>query len=80
MVKDKHEKILDDFCFGRGEKNKEGNRWVYIAEVKTESLKSYFNGGQGKKIFVADFGEGYDDVKEAGIFLWDKSSKKVYRV
>ena len=39
-----------------------------------------FNGGKGKSAYQHDFGEGYEGVKEVGIFVWDKPTKKVYRV
>lgn len=30
--------------------------------------------------FRHDFGETYENVKEVGIFIWDKNYKKVFRL
>jgi hypothetical protein len=43
-------------------------------------VKSYFNEGKGKEPCRYDFGEGYEGVKYAGLFLWDKKLKKVFKV
>jgi hypothetical protein len=48
--------------------------------VKQEAAKSYFNEGKGKQPYKYDFGETYDDVKDVGIFIWDKNLKKVFKV
>jgi hypothetical protein len=80
LVKERHEKLMQDDCFGRAAHTKDYSRWVYVAEVKQEPAKSYFNEGKGKAVYKHDLGEGYDGVREVGIFIWDKITKKVHRV
>ena len=79
-TKGKHEKVFQDDVFGEAQPSSDGSKWVYIAEVKQEEPKSYFNEGKGKLPFKHDFGETYDNVKETGIFLWNKTLKKVFRI
>lgn len=63
---------MQDDVFGKAEFSADGSKWVYLAEIKQEEPKSYFNGGTGKAPYKNDFGETYDNVREVGIFLWDK--------
>ena len=53
---------------------------MYVAEVKQEGVKSYFNEGKGKQVYQHDLGERFDDIREVGIFVWDKTHKKAWRV
>lgn len=55
--------MLQDDVFGKANHTQDYMKWVYIAEVKQEVVKSYFNQGQGKQVFKYDFGEGYEGVK-----------------
>lgn len=43
LIKDKHEKVLQDDVFGKPAHSKDYSRWVYVAEIKQEPVKSYFN-------------------------------------
>lgn len=39
-----------------------------------------FNEGKGKQVYQHDIGERFDEIKEVGIFVWDKKEKKAWRV
>jgi DUF971 family protein len=39
-----------------------------------------FNEGKGKQVYQYDIGERFDDIKEVGIFVWDKKEKKAWRI
>jgi hypothetical protein len=47
---------LQDDVFGKASHNKDFSRWVYVAEVKQEGVKSYFNEGKGKQVYQHDLG------------------------
>jgi hypothetical protein len=47
---------LQDDVFGIARLSSDKNRWVYVAQVKEEKVKSYFQKGQGKTHFEYDFG------------------------
>jgi hypothetical protein len=34
LIKDKHEKVLQDDVFGKAAHNKDYSRWIYVAEIK----------------------------------------------
>ena len=78
--KGKHEKVFQDDIFGRAECSSDGQRWAYVAEIKQEEPKSYFNGGRGKPQYKHDLGETMEGVKETGIFVWDKKLKRLVRI
>lgn len=63
MTKGKHEKIMQDDVFGKAEHTKDCSKWVYIAEIKQEEVKSYFNEGKGKLPFKHDFGETFENIR-----------------
>ncbi len=71
---------MQDDVFGTAKLNKKKNRWVYIAEIKSETPKSIYLGGTGKSTYKYDMGETYDDIKKVGIFIWDKDVKKIFKV
>jgi hypothetical protein len=71
---------MQDDIFGNADISQNGSRWVYIAEIKQEEAKSYFNQGKGKLPYKHDFGETMEGVREVGIFVWDKSKKIVARI
>ena len=75
-----HDKVFQDDVFGKARANKNGNRWVYMAQVKAKPPKSYYQNGSGKPVYAHDLGETYDGVTEVGVFVWDKSVKKLWRV
>lgn len=66
--------------FGKAAHNKDYSRWIYVAEIKQDPVKSYFNEGKGKQVYQYDLGETFEDVKEVGLFVWDKKEKKAWRV
>ena len=43
LTKEKHEKVLQDHCFGKAVHTQDYQRWAYIAEVKEKPVKSIFN-------------------------------------
>lgn len=56
MAADKHENILQDEVFGVARRSENGKKWVYIAKIKEEKVKSTFDEGAGTTAFRHDVG------------------------
>jgi|JI6StandDraft_1071083.scaffolds.fasta_scaffold875314_1 hypothetical protein len=71
---------MQDDVFGQAQHNQDHSKWTYIAEIKQEEIKSIFNEGKGNRPYKHDFGSTYENIREVGIFVWEKSKKEVYRI
>lgn len=56
LAGEQHEAILQDEIFGNARRSKNGHRWAYIAKIKDDKLKSYFEGGVGATQQLLDIG------------------------
>lgn len=72
--------MLQDDIFGKAKQDQDKAKWIYAAEIKQEEIKSYFNYGKGNQPHKHDFGETYDNIREVGLFLWEKKAREILRL
>jgi hypothetical protein len=56
LTSEKHENVLQDEIFGNARCNKTGTKWAYVAKIKEDKTKSYFDSGTGITQQLIDIG------------------------
>lgn len=77
---EQHENLLQDEIFGLARPSKSGRRWAYIAKIKDEKNKSYFDGGSGATQQLLDIGERYIGTNRLGLFVLDTLKRTITKV
>lgn len=80
LVSEKHENIIQDEVFGQARRSRDGAKWLYLAKVKEEKTKSYFEGGTGAAQPIYDVGERYTGTSRIGLFVLDTVKRSITKL